>query len=171
MQKEKFKEPIEHGTAFAPVKVYSFYENHNSFFVSHHWHEEIEFLYFERGDFLLERDMVLEEVKEGDLIFLNRSQMHQITGLKTPSIHHAIVFDLQVLKFERYDMAQASVIAPLWNGGCHFLGSVGKEHTGYKELLSTYQKIMEIYKLQNPGWRTLPGESNACRSCGGSRDE
>ncbi len=152
MQKEKFKEPIEHGTAFIPVKVYSFYENYTSFFVSHHWHEEIELLYFEKGDFLLERNMVLEEVKEGDLIFLNRSELHQITGLKTPSIHHAIVFDLQILKFERYDMAQASVIAPLWNGGCRFLGHVGKEHAGYKELLDTYHKIMEIYKLQNSGW-------------------
>ena len=92
MQKESYRELTEHGTAFLPVQTYSFQENYDRFFVSHHWHEEVELLYLERGDFLLERNMEPEELGEGTLVFLNRSELHQLTGRSLPSIHHAVVF-------------------------------------------------------------------------------
>ena len=51
-----YRESTGHGTAFLPFQVYSFQEEYDPFFVSHHWHEEIEILFFEKGDFLLERE-------------------------------------------------------------------------------------------------------------------
>ncbi len=152
MQKEGYRELTEHGTALLPVQAYSFHENYDRFFVSHHWHEEIELLYFEKGDFLLERNMEQEEAGEGSLVFLNRSELHQISGRTVPSIHHAIVFDLQILKFERYDMAQASVLAPLWNGECRLPRKVGSGEDGYEELLAAYRAILDACGQRRPGW-------------------
>lgn len=152
MQKESYRELTEHGTAFLPVQTYSFQENYDRFFVSHHWHEEVELLYLERGDFLLERNMEPEELGEGTLVFLNRSELHQLTGRSLPSIHHAVVFDLEILKFERYDMAQASVLAPLWNGECRFPCSIRPGEEGYGELLTAYRAVLAACGGKRPGW-------------------
>lgn len=152
MQDTNYKELREHGTSLMPIDAYSFYECHSRFSVSHHWHEEIELLYFEKGDFLLERDMRQENIGEGDLVFINRSELHQITGRNIPSIHHAIVFDMQVLKFERYDQAQGTVIAPLWNGACLFPGRITPQEEVYPVLLAEYLDILKSCTSKQPGW-------------------
>ena len=85
-----YREGIGHGTEFLPLKVYSFREEYDQFFVSHHWHEEIEILFFEKGDFLLERDMVPEEISCGDIVFIGSSVLHQLSGRVLPSLHYAV---------------------------------------------------------------------------------
>lgn len=152
MQNINFKEQREHGTSFAPVQAYSFYECHEYFTVPHHWHEEIELLYFEKGIFLLERDMMPETAGCGDLVFINRSELHQITGKNVPSIHHAIVFDLQALKFERYDQAQSSIIAPLWNGEALFPSKITPAEQIYPMLLAEYLSILHVCSKRQSGW-------------------
>lgn len=147
-----FREAIEHGTALLPFQICSFHEEYDHFFVSHHWHEEIEILFFEKGNFLLERNMLPEELAEGDIVFVNRSELHQITGRSLPCTHHAVIFDLQMLKFERYDMAQASVIAPLWNGECLLPARIGKEEAGYGEILSSYRAMLAAWEKKPAGW-------------------
>lgn len=152
MQDDKLKEAVEHGTVYLPIKSYSFYENQNFFQVSHHWHEEIEILYFERGAFLLERNMLPEEIQEGDIVFINRSEVHQLRGKDVPSIHHAIVFDLQMLKFERYDQAQSAVIAPLWNGAASFPEKIAETDALYPAFLSDYLTILKAARECKGGW-------------------
>lgn len=96
--------------------------------------------------------MLPEELAEGDIVFVNRSELHQITGQTLPCVHHAVIFDLQMLKFERYDMAQASVIAPLWNGECLLPARIGKEAAGYEEILSAYRTMLAAWEKRQAGW-------------------
>lgn len=147
-----YRESAEHGTTFLPLQVYHFKEEYDPFFVSHHWHEEIEILFFEKGDFLFERDMVPEKIKEGAIVFVGRSVLHQIAGNALPSLHHAVIFDLDMLKFDRYDMAQASVIAPLSNGECLLPGCICPGESGYKEILAALRMILSSWERKNAGW-------------------
>ncbi|MDE7326902.1 MAG: AraC family transcriptional regulator [Lachnospiraceae bacterium] len=147
-----FRESTGHGTVFLPLQVYRFKEEYDQFFVSHHWHDEIEILFFEKGDFQFEREMVPEEIKEGDIVFVGRSVLHQIAGRALPSLHHAVIFDLEMLKFDRYDMAQASILAPLWNGECVLPGRIGRECEGYQELLAELKEIFCAWEEKKPGW-------------------
>lgn len=137
---------------FLPLQVYHFKEEYDQFFISHHWHEEIEILFFEKGDFLFERDMVPEEIEEGTIVFVGRSVLHQIVGKALPSLHHAVIFDLDMLKFDRYDMAQASVIAPLLNGECLLPGRICPGEAGYEEILSALRMILSAWERKNAGW-------------------
>jgi len=148
----EYRESIEHGTAFLPLQVYHFKKEYDHFFVSHHWHEEIEVLFFEEGDFLFERDMAPEEIKEGAIVFVGRSVLHQITGRTLPSLHHAVLFDLDMLKFDRYDMAQASVIAPLFNGECLLPKKICPGESGYEEILASLRMILSVWERKNAGW-------------------
>ncbi len=147
-----YRESTGHGTVFLPLHVCSFKEEYDHFFVSHHWHEEIEILFFEEGGFLLERNMLPEEIAEGDIVFLGRSVLHQITGKALPSLHHAVIFDLDMLKFDRYDMAQASVIAPLWNGECLLPARVGRRDAGYGQILAAFTAILSAWEGRKAGW-------------------
>lgn len=147
-----YRESIGHGTAFLPLQVCCFREEYDQFFVSHHWHEEIEILFFERGDFLFERNMQEEWVEEGDIVFVGRSVLHQITGRSLPSLHHAVIFDLDMLKFDRYDMAQATILAPLWNGECMLPARVGKKDAGYREILDAMRGILNAWQNKKTGW-------------------
>ena len=147
-----YREGIGHGTEFLPLKVYSFREEYDQFFVSHHWHEEIEILFFEKGDFLLERDMVPEEISCGDIVFIGSSVLHQLSGRVLPSLHYAVIFNFDMLKFDRYDMAQASMLAPLCNGECSLPGRIGKNDAGYKEVLAALKEIFTAWEGKKPGW-------------------
>lgn len=147
-----YRESTGHGTAFLPFQVYSFQEEYDPFFVSHHWHEEIEILFFEKGDFLLERNMLPEEIREGDIVFVGRSVLHQIAGKGLPSLHHAVIFDLEMLRFDRYDMAQACILAPLWNGECAFPARVGRDDAGYGEILAAVREILCAWEGRRGGW-------------------
>lgn len=147
-----YRESTGHGTEFLPLQVYCFQEEYDQFFVSHHWHEEIEILFFEKGDFLFERNMQPEEVEEGDIVFVNRSVLHQITGRTLPSLHHAVIFDFDMLKFDRYDMAQATILAPLWNGECALPARIGRKDAGYGEILAALRGIFSAWASKKAGW-------------------
>lgn len=152
MQDIHYKEQREHGTAFTPVQVYSFFENLAPFQVSHHWHEEIEILYIEQGAFVLERDMQPEELQEGDLVFLNRTELHQLQAKELPTVHHAMLFDLRMLCSELYDRAQGNLLIPLAAGKCRFPAKIDKMHGDYPKLLAIYQEVMAELQKQEAGW-------------------
>lgn len=147
-----YREGTNHGTAFLPIHVCSFKEEYDQFFASHHWHEEIEILFFEKGDFLFERNMQAEGIAEGDIVFVGRSVLHQIAGKALPSLHHAVIFDLEMLKFDRYDMAQATILAPLWNGECVLPARIGKKDAGYAEILAALRGILDAWENKKTGW-------------------
>ncbi len=152
MQDIHYKEQREHGTSFAPVEVYSFYERLIPFQVSHHWHEVVEILYIEQGEFILERDMQPEELSEGDIAFINRTELHQLQAKAIPSIHHALVFDLRMLCSELVDLAQGNLFVPLLTGKCRFPAKISEGHPYYARLLALYQEVKEECAHREDGW-------------------
>ena len=75
-----------------------------------------------------------------------------ITGRVLPSLHYAVIFNFDMLKFDRYDMAQASMLAPLCNGECSLPGRIGKNDAGYKEVLAALKEIFTAWEGKKPGW-------------------
>lgn len=152
MQDIHYKEQREHGSSFVPFQVYSFYERLAPFHVSHHWHEEIEIIYVEQGEFILERDMQPETLCEGDLVFLNRAELHQLQAKGVPTIHHAMVFDLRMLCSELVDLAQGNLLMPLAAGKCRFPAKIGRGEEYYERLLAVYKEAMMEFSAQEDGW-------------------
>lgn len=96
--------------------------------VKHHWHDEVEMLYFDKGGFLLEVNMEVYPVESECICFINPGELHSITKIcSEESGEDAIVFHPAVLSFESYDAAQIELLQPIQTGGCFFRGRFFQE--------------------------------------------
>lgn len=111
------KEIRFHGTKSFPCAIYQTRSLGKGTLVKHHWHEEVEILYFFGGDFRLEINMEQFFVRSEALYFINPGELHGIfTENEASSVENAIVFSLGILNFDSYDAAQTQLIRPIQNG-------------------------------------------------------
>lgn len=148
MKDNNLKERRTHGNSIFPLHVYSHTDNKGNYFVSHHWHNEIEIIYVEKGELLFNVDMQPAKVTSGQCVFINSEQLHSIYAIyNKPSIHHAIVFDLNILNASIYDYYQNKYIDPILNKSLRFplcldLNSKYGNKTLHEilEIIDTYHK-------------------------------
>lgn len=111
------KEICLHGTESFPCAYYQTRSGEKGILVKHHWHDEIEILYFFGGDFRLEINMEQFFVHSEALFFINPGELHSIFMERADSFgEDAIVFSPDILNFDSYDAAQTQLIRPLQNG-------------------------------------------------------
>lgn len=111
------KEIRFHGTKSFPCAIYQTRSLRKGTLVKHHWHEEVEILYFFEGDFRLEINMEQFFVRSEALYFINPGELHSIfTENESSSGEDAIVFSLGILNFDSYDAVQTQLIQPIQNG-------------------------------------------------------
>ena len=67
--------------------------------VKHHWHDEVEMLYFDKGGFLLEVNMEVYPVESECICFINPGELHSITcflySRNSQSLQNLLLFHLQ----------------------------------------------------------------------------
>lgn len=111
------KEVSIHGTKSFPCAIYQTRSIGKGTLVKHHWHDEVEILYFFGGEFRLEINMEQFFVHSEALYFINPGELHSIFTEKAGSPgEDAIVFSLDALGFDSYDAAQIQLIQPIQNG-------------------------------------------------------
>ena len=111
------KEIRFHGTKSFPCAIYQTSSLRKGTLVKHHWHDEVEILYFFGGDFRLEINMEEFFVHSEALYFINPGELHSIfTETETGAAEEAIVFSLSILNFDSYDAVQTQLIQPIQNG-------------------------------------------------------
>ena len=110
------KEICIHGTKSFPCAIYQTRSIGKGTLVKHHWHDEVEILYFFGGEFRLEINMEQFFVHSEALYFINPGELHSIFTEKAGSPgEDAIVFSLDALGFDSYDAAQIQLIQPIQN--------------------------------------------------------
>lgn len=110
-ERNKLRENAVHGTAEFPMAVYDWY-GERRYPVPLHWHRESEMIYLEKGCFSLTLGMKKESINAPALLFIPAEEIHSIL-LEEGQIEKAVVFDLEMLSFEKYDGIQYKVISPL----------------------------------------------------------
>ena len=92
------KEICSHGTKSLPCAVYRTHSVGKGVFVKHHWHDEIEILYFSEGGFRLEINMESFEIQSECIYFINPGELHGIISetlerhwgeTALPALYHA----------------------------------------------------------------------------------
>ena len=140
-----YHEDKTHGTSVFPLQVYSHHDKDGFYFVSQHWHEELEWVYAEYGILNLTirgKSLVLNP---GEFCFINSGELHEIKSVGE-SLHHAVVFNPSFLDFSLYDACQHNFIRPITNGTllfptfCSTLSP--KDH---KQVLLHMQEIIKLY--------------------------
>lgn len=153
------KENTKHGSLTFPCACYhalsTAHKYHHPFHAYHHWHEEIEILYFEKGTFLLEVGMEKYTISNECFCFVNSVEMHALYSEEDYS-EYAIVFLPSMLKFMENDDSQQNFILPLIKNELVFPRFLTPNDPFFHEILLFYKNIVKICE---PDPLYIPGKS------------
>lgn len=153
MKDNTLKEKRTHGNPVFPLHVYSHIDKKGDYSVSHHWHNEIEIIYVEKGDLIFNIDMKSTKITSGQCVFINSEQLHSIYAMGgNTSIHHAVVFDLNILNASIYDYYQNKYIDPILKRSLRFPLYLDLNSTLGNKTLHEILEIIDIYHNKSNGF-------------------
>lgn len=142
------KEVRLHGTKSFPCAIYRTRFAQKGTLVKHHWHDEVEILYFSGGDFRLEINMEQFNVRSECLYFINPGELHSIIAESTDAyIEDAVVFSPSILSFEACDAAQMLLIRPVREGSMLFPRCIVPGEPAFDPVRSAFLEVMHSFGL------------------------
>lgn len=146
LQSSVYKEIRTHGTQFFPCAVYRTHSVGKGTLVKHHWHDEVEILYFSNGEFRLEINMESFPVCSECFYFINPGELHGIIT-ETAENHweDAVVFSPGILSFDSPDEAQIHLIKPIQNGKLLFPRCITPLHPAFFPLKNAFADMMHAF--------------------------
>ena len=133
MANTSLKENRTHGTVQYPVALYE-WNGENEWHVVPHWHEEMEWIYFQKGDFPVWINTKEYQVHAPAFMCIHPEELHALI-LEKDGIESAVVFPVDILCFERYDAAEAKVLGPLAEGKLRMPVLCQKERENMEEAI------------------------------------
>lgn len=151
---KNLKENVIHGDFNLPFSNYhvKFHENFNQ--IPIHWHEEIEVIYIEYGDYELNIDLESHTGKCGDIFFIKPFSLHSIktNNNESTNILHSIVFDLAMLQSALADGSLVKYLAPIINNQNDLPLYINEDSSAYNEILKCLLNIFKCYKEKNKAY-------------------
>lgn len=143
------KEPGPHGTKNFPCAVYQTGAVQKGMLVKHHWHEEVEILYFFGGHFLLEIDMQPFPISSECLYFINPGELHSIAAEKVcKGGEDAVVFDTRILSSDAYDAVWMQLLKPIREQKLLLPRCLMPEHPAFAPVLQAFTEILRAFGRQ-----------------------
>ena len=145
-QSSLLKEIRSHGTRSFPCAIYRTHSSQKGVFVKHHWHEEVELLYFSGGKFRLEINMESFPIQSECFYFINPGELHSIMA-ETSHRHweDAIVFSPGILSFDSCDEAQIHLINPVLNDRLLFPRCITPEQPAFIPVRNAFLDICQSF--------------------------
>lgn len=142
------KEDRPHGTKTFPCAIYQTRTSGKGIFVKHHWHDEVEILYFSGGDFRLDINMESYSITSECLYFINPGELHSIMKEKAGiSGEDAVVFHPGILSFDTHDSTQLRLIQPIQNGKLLFPRCLFPDSPAFSPIRQAFSEIMHSFGL------------------------
>lgn len=138
------KENRTHGTVQYPVALYE-WNGENEWHVVPHWHEEMEWIYFQKGDFPVWINTKEYQVHAPAFMCIHPEELHALI-LEKNGIESAVVFPVDILCFERYDAAEAKVLGPLAEGKLRMPVLCQSGDAAFEELSACYKEIEQMLR-------------------------
>ena len=143
-QTSKLKEQKDHGTSVFPCGLYEVFDDAPWDGVKHHWHDEIEVLYFMKGSFKVTINMESFSIDQECFFFVNPGEIHSVE-VYTPAVESAVVFHPCILNFEHYDLAQTQLIQPLTKGEIQLPRFLDSSHPAFHKIKKEYLDILNVF--------------------------
>lgn len=145
-QLSNLKEIRPHGTKAFPCAIYQTRSGGKGVLVKHHWHDEVEILYFSGGQFRLEINMEQFMIRSECLYFINPGELHSIITEQSESlVEDAVVFSPGILSFDSYDATQMQLIQPMLNGNIRFPRFLLPGHPAFGPIYEAFKDIMQSF--------------------------
>ena len=138
------KEQKDHGTASFPCGLYEIFEVTDWEGVKHHWHDEVEILYFMKGDFQLDVNMETYHIQEECFYFINAGVLLP-THPKSACLESAVLFHPRILSFDNYDIAQSRILQPLLKKKLYFPLCLSPKDPAFSAVKKEYLDIVNVF--------------------------
>ncbi len=129
-----------HGIENFPCSLYRSAGEKLPLNVKHHWHKELEILYFISGVYQVEVNMEKYHIEKECFCFINSGELHYIKS-EVPFRQQAVVFHPFMLKFEEFDNTQKKVIEPVSDGSLRLPRVVDYDHPVFAFLKKEFLQI------------------------------
>lgn len=108
------REPMTMPDPQFPIKVHRCeFDGRGQVLFNHHWHEHLEILYIVSGEASLECGSSTFTVKEGDMIVINRNELHYGLSLSDHLFYYALIADFSLLQSHSLDATEMKFITPI----------------------------------------------------------
>jgi len=108
------KEPMDMPDPHFPIKVHRIHcSRSGASLFPPHWHEHMEFLFFQRGEASISCSSSAIPVKAGDLIVVNSNELHSGVSLSDDLLYYAVIADISLLYSQSADAVQTKFMAPI----------------------------------------------------------
>ena len=144
-----------HGTPLFPFASYEATNPTGSLFVPSHWHQEIEIICFFKGTASVHLNGKEFVVGNGDIVFVNQNELHQITSDATDLFYNAFVFRLDSLCFSSQDHIQTNYLTPLCEGRLFFPHVLPHDTSEARAVLNAFIEVIKMINKRGPGFQLM----------------
>ena len=108
---ESLREPMDMPDPHFPIKLHQIsFDQQDQVIFPHHWHEQLEFLYFVAGEATIECGSTTIAASKGDLIVVNSNELHYGISRSTNLAYYALIADISLLNSKSIDAAETKFI-------------------------------------------------------------
>ncbi|MCL6445591.1 MAG: AraC family transcriptional regulator [Alicyclobacillus sp.] len=156
MADDALRENRNHGDAWFPLSVYHVVltPGPTQQTVSHHWHDEAEFVLVTKGSVAIQVGFQFYTVEAGQGVMVHPGEVHSMeapTGC-TESECYAIVFNLHLLYSEQCDRIQHRFLNPLAERSVLMPTLLFNAATWERDVLKRFGDIIRLYTERPPGY-------------------
>lgn len=156
LEKSKLRENTVHGDAMFPLNVYMNQQIADGRDLHCHWHEEVEFIYIEAGEAIFNIDMETIKAKKGECILINSESIHSGYSIdKKKCYYQAVVFNLNFLSGELYDVCQSKFIDPLLKKSYKFPMLLTNSSSNNMKIIDQIKEVIDLYNKKDYGSEIL----------------
>lgn len=159
MASPSLKENTRHGTVSFPLALYE-WSGEEEWKVTPHWHDEMEFVYFQKGTFDVWLNMKSFRVTAPAIMCIHPGELHAM-NLPKAGMESALVFNLNILSFEHYDSIQAKLLGPLLDGRLRFPVLVDATDANFDIFQNCYEQMACKMQEMNSAGKTAERIKNA----------
>ena len=135
----------------------------NVFFIRHpeqntiplHWHNHFEWLYITQGSFRVQVGAEFKDVSEGDIVFVNRKELHSAFPTTSQSQLYAIVYNESFLIDGELDRIKRHYLLPLLNSDLKIPFFFETNEYQLKDLQNALEKLIEAFFKKRIGHEIL----------------
>lgn len=149
-------------------------------FIYNHWHEQIEFMYFEKGEVMLQCADKSFGAAAGDMVAVNSNELHFGHVITPPVSLCAIIIDISLFRGSLFAVNKTRYFLPMFQNDRMFVNKIGNdilaaqcihnifceyEHKkiGYELAIEASVYNLLTLLLRNYTDRTLPGKEYSVR--------
>lgn len=117
-----------------------------------HWHDHLEWVYVRKGRVQIQVDAFVDEVKEGELVFINSRQLHAGHPLEAGSQMAAIVFNEAIIRNSGLDSTEERYIMPILTHRLKLPVILKREDPLSSDILGSVSRLIDELDIRNNGY-------------------